>query len=69
MEEYTCDAADRSQKRTYTVGEIRAILGIGKTSAYKLVHSGLFRTVKVGSAIRVSKDSFDTWLDRQNSGI
>ena len=54
-----------SGKRTYTVKEISDILGIGRTAAYKLVHSGVFKTVQIGSTIRVSKQSFDEWLDRQ----
>jgi len=52
-------------KRTYTVGEIAEILGIGRTSAYKLIRSGQFQTVRIGSAIRISKASFDGWLDKQ----
>ena len=52
-------------KRTYTVGEIAEILGIGRTSAYKLIRSGQFQTVMIGSAIRISKASFDDWLDKQ----
>lgn len=54
-----------SGKRTYTVEEIASILGIGRTAAYSLVHSGIFKSVRVGSAIRVSKASFDEWLDKQ----
>ena len=52
-------------KRTYTVEEIAEILGIGRTSAYKLIRSGQFQTVRIGSAIRISKASFDDWLDKQ----
>ena len=52
-------------KRTYTVGEIAEILDIGRTSAYKLIRSGQFQTVRIGSAIRISKASFDDWLDKQ----
>ena len=55
-----------AEKRTYTVGEVAGILGIGRTTAYKLIHSGQFTFVKVGSAIRVSKASFDEWLDKQS---
>ena len=55
-----------SAKRTYTVEEIAKILEIGKSSAYELVKQGLFRTVKIGTAIRVSKKSFDDWLDSQS---
>ena len=63
----TCAVAERPQKRSYTVEEIMIILNIGKTSAYKLVHSGLFKTVKIGTAIRISKESFDEWFDKQDS--
>ena len=52
-------------KRTYTVGEIAEILGIGRTSAYKLIRSGQFQIVRSGSARRISKASFDDWLDKQ----
>ena len=53
-------------KRTYTVEEIAKILGIGRTAAYSLVHSGVFKAVRIGSSIRVSKVSFDDWLHKQN---
>ncbi len=54
-----------TDKRTYTVNEIQSILAIGKNSAYALVNSGLFRTVKIGNTIRISKKSFDEWLDNE----
>ncbi len=49
------------EKRTYTVDEIQDILSISKPSAYNLVKSGLFRYVRIGGSIRVSKKSFDEW--------
>ena len=52
-------------KRVYTVDEIAAILAISRGSAYKLVHAGLFPTVRYGSAIRVPMKSFDAWLENQ----
>ena len=52
-------------KRIYTVEEIAKLLSIGKTTAYALVKEGHFKTVRIGSAIRISKQSFDEWLDRQ----
>lgn len=51
------------EKRVYTVDEIQDILGVSKTSAYNLVKSGVFHFVKVGGQYRVSKKSFDAWLD------
>jgi excisionase family DNA binding protein len=53
-------------KRVYSVDEIAEILDISKGSAYELIKEGQFRTVRIGSAIRVSKQSFDDWLDNQN---
>ena len=52
-------------KRTYTVEEIAKLLSIGRTTAYALVKEGHFKIVRIGSAIRISKQSFDEWLDRQ----
>jgi len=53
------------EKRIYTVDEIQDILGIGRNSAYNLVKSGAFHSVRIGGNIRISKKSFDEWLDRQ----
>lgn len=49
-------------KRTYTINDLRAILGIGRTSAQRLVHTGKFRSVRVGGSIRIVKSSFDAWM-------
>ena len=51
------------EKRVYTVDEIIDILGIGKNAAYTLVNSGVFHSVKIGGHYRISKKSFDQWLD------
>ena len=52
-----------SNKRVYTVEEIETILGISKNTAYALVKSGAFHSVKIGGQYRISKKSFDDWLD------
>ena len=57
---------ESSQKRTYTVEDIAKILKIGRTSAYSLIKQDLFSTVRIGSAIRISRKSFDEWLDSQD---
>ena len=49
--------------RTYTVSEIARILGVSRTQAYRLVQEDLFKSVRIGNAIRISKRSFDEWLD------
>ena len=52
-----------TEKRTYTVYEIAAILNIGRTSAYQLVKEEQFKIIRIGNTIRISKKSFDEWLD------
>ena len=47
------------QSRTYTVNDIATILGIGRASAYKLANSGLFKTIRIGNMIRISRKSFE----------
>lgn len=54
------------EKRVYTIREIMDILNIGKNSAYNLINSGCFHYVKVGGHYRISKKSFDEWLDKSN---
>ncbi|MBH0159644.1 helix-turn-helix domain-containing protein [Fictibacillus sp. 26RED30] len=48
------------------VEDIISILRIGKSSAYDLVHSGQFHTVKVGRRILIYKDVLLQWLDGQS---
>ena len=50
-------------KRTYTVDEIQDILGISRSGAYNLVKKNLFHSVRIGGTIRISKKSFDAWLE------
>ena len=51
-------------KKTYTIDEIAKQLNISMKSAYKLVRSEQFHYVRAGRAIRVSKTSFDEWLNK-----
>ena len=53
------------QSRTYTVNDIAAILGIGRATAYKLANSGLFKTIRIGNMIRISRKSFEEWLNME----
>ena len=54
-----------SQNRTYTVEDIAAILGIGRSSAYKLAKSGASKIIRIGNMIRISRKSFEDWLDME----
>lgn len=56
-----------SEKRVYSVDEIARLLHVSKGSVYSLIKEGAFHTVRIGSAIRVSKKSFDEWLDSRKT--
>ena len=49
--------------RTYTVNDVARILGVSRTQAYRLVQEDLFKSVRIGNATRISKRSFDHWLE------
>ena len=55
--------SDDKEKRTYSIEEIQQILDISRSTAYLLIKRKLFKSVKVGKQIRVSKKSYDEWLD------
>ena len=51
-------------KRAYSVPEIAEILQISRSRAYELCKEDQFSVIKIGKSVRVSKKSFDSWLDR-----
>lgn len=55
------------EKRVYRVYEIQEILGIGQNTAYTLVRRKEFRSVQIGDHIRISKKSFDRWLEQMTT--
>lgn len=63
VEEMNINTQANSEKRTYSVQEIAEILQFSRSMAYNLCKQSLFKTVKVGKYGRVSKPSFDDWLD------
>ncbi|MCM1215573.1 MAG: helix-turn-helix domain-containing protein [Lachnospiraceae bacterium] len=50
-------------KRSYSVAEAAEILGVSRRSVYNLCAEGAFKAVHIGSRLRISKKSFDEWLD------
>ena len=60
-----------SEKRVYTLSEVTEILRVSKPTALKLVKEGNFAAFQIGSssAWRISKKSFDAWLDGQTEGV
>lgn len=52
-----------SEKRCYTVKDLQEILGVSRPSVYDLLKKNEFRWILVGGKYRISKKSFDAWLD------
>ncbi len=50
-------------KKTYSVHEIAQILQISRSKAYELCRQPDFKVVRLGRTIRISKASFDDWLN------
>lgn len=59
----SCSSQTHREKKTYSVQEIADILQISKTKSYDLCKNPEFRIIRLGRTIRVSKASFDEWLN------
>lgn len=57
------------EAQVYMASEVQKALGLGKTKTYEFLNEvyeqekPLFRVIKVGTSIRVQKQSFDNWLN------
>lgn len=64
MAEYTDNTPKAGpEKRSYSVAEAAEILGVSKRSIYNLCAAEAFKSVRVGKKLRISRISFDEWLD------
>ena len=57
---------NEAEKRCYTVKEIQDILGISRPTVYELLKKNEFRWIQIGNKYRISKKSFDEWLDQKH---
>lgn len=55
-----------TEKRCYTVKELQEILGISRPTVYELLKKNEFRWIQIGTKYRISKKSFDEWLDQKS---
>lgn len=55
-----------TEKNVLDVSDIQSLLGISRTSAYQLVNSGQFHIVRIGKLIKISRNSFESWLNGTN---
>ena len=54
----------KTEKRCYTVQELQEILGVSRPTIYNLLKKKEFRWIQLdGGKYRISKKSFDDWLD------
>ena len=58
-----CYSYEFKDKKTYSVFKITNILQIGKSKAYELCKPPEFKVIRLGRTIRISKASFDDWLN------
>ena len=56
---------NRAEKKVYTVSEIAKILSIGRNRVYSLIRENHFKSLKIGTSIRVPIKSFNEWLENQ----
>ena len=52
------------EKRCYSVKELQDILEISRQCVYELLKKKEVRWVLIGGKYRISKKSFDEWLDK-----
>ena len=58
-----------AEKRCYTVKDLQDILGVSRPSVYALLKKNEFRWILVGGKYRISKKSFDAWLDDEAEDV
>lgn len=57
------------ETKVYMASDIQKALGLGKTKTYEFLNevykqkNPIFRVIKVGTSVRVMKQSFDDWLN------
>ena len=62
-------AENIAEKRCYTVKEVQEMLGISRPTVYELLKKNEFRWIQIGNKDRISKKSFDEWLDQKSETI
>ena len=58
-----------AEKRCYTVKDLQDILGVSRPYVYDLLKKNEFRWILVGGKYRISKKSFDAWLDDEAEDV
>ena len=60
----------RNEVRCYTVKDLQEMLDVSRSTVYKLLRQNEFRWIQLeGGGYRISKKSFDEWLDKGNASV
>ena len=51
------------EKRCYSVSDLQEILELSKPAVYELLKRKEFHWIMIGGRYKISKKSFDEWLD------
>ena len=57
-----------TEKTVYTVSDMAEVMRISKPTAYDIVHRADFPKIMVGRCIRIPRDAFMAWLEREAGG-
>ena len=58
---------DADSRKALKVEDLASALGIGKTSAYRLVRTGAIRHTRIGKLIRIPADAVDEYLHKAST--
>ena len=58
-----------SMTQLLQVKEAARRLGVGRTTAYKLIQTGALPCVRIGRAVRVEQAVLDAWVARQAAAV
>lgn len=57
--------SERPQRLLLRIPEASKMCAIGKTKGYELVASGVWPSVRIGTAVRIPLEGLLAWLDRE----
>ena len=64
------ESENMAEKRCYTVKDLQEMLDVSRSTVYKLLRQNEFRWIQLeGGGYRISKKSFDEWLDKGNASV
>jgi excisionase family DNA binding protein len=55
---------EKREAECLTYEQAHRLVGLGRTTLYRLAHSGEIKTARVGRALRINRTSFLTYMER-----